>query len=164
MRRGNNEVYKPSMEGGLGGGGVTGTRMEAEENFHMELGGASVVGRSHAPRLADRGDGSPTWVETNLTCPKEWTENLHKEGKVNLGEEKEKEQVTQISEKASSPKVVQPKVHEVMQWENATKQGSEPKFKFDMAPVQIVNECEIDPGKDEGPQGLVTMLFDAKVG
>lgn len=33
-----------------------------------------------------------------------------------------------------------------------------------MALVQIMNEYETSPGKDEGSQGLVAMLFDAKVG
>lgn len=47
-----------------------------------------MVGSFHAPRLADRGDNSPTWVETNLTSPKQVSENLHKEGKVKLREEK----------------------------------------------------------------------------
>ena len=66
---------------------------------------------------------------------KQLTENLHKEGKVNLREEKAKEKETRNSEKASSTKVAQTEVSKVMQWENAIRQGSEPNFKFEMAPV-----------------------------
>ncbi|KAK7824330.1 hypothetical protein CFP56_034553 [Quercus suber] len=60
MRRGNKENHSPNMDGGLEGGGITETRSEAENSSYTELRGASVVGSLHAPRLADRGDDSPT--------------------------------------------------------------------------------------------------------
>ena len=71
--------------------------------------------------MADRSDNSPTWVETNLTSPKQVAENLHKEGNVKLREEKVLEKETQNSEKATSMKVAQIEEFEIMQWENATR-------------------------------------------
>lgn len=88
MRRGVKEVHSSGIGGGLEGGVVTRTRPKVEKSLHTEPREASVVGSFHAPRLADRGDNSPTWVETNLTSPKQVVENLHKEGKVKLREEK----------------------------------------------------------------------------
>lgn len=105
MRRGNEEAHRPGIEGGLDGGGLIGTRSEVEESLHIELGGVGVGGSSHVPRLGDRGDASPTWVETKLTSPKKLPEILHKKGKLNLREEKAKGKETQISEKASSTKI-----------------------------------------------------------
>ena len=88
MRRGVKEVHSSGIGGGLEGGVVTRTRPKVEKSLHTKPREASVVGSFHAPRLADRGDNSPTWVETNLTSPKQVVENLHKEGKVKLREEK----------------------------------------------------------------------------
>ena len=48
-------------------------------------------------------------------------ENLHKEGKVKLREEKVLEKETQNSEKATSMKVAQIEESKIMQWENATR-------------------------------------------
>lgn len=123
-----------------------------------------MVGSLYVPRLADRGDGRPTWVEIKQIDPKQLTENLHKEGKVNLSEEKVLEKEAQNSEKATSLKAAQSVVSKIMQWENAIIQGSEPKFNFEMVLTQPDKMHETTPGKDEGPQSPVAMLFDAKVG
>ena len=60
MRRGVKEVHSSGIGGGLEGGVVTRTRPKVEKSLHTEPREASVVGSFHAPRLADKGDNSPT--------------------------------------------------------------------------------------------------------
>ena len=102
VRRGNRDLLKPGMEGGVEGRGGIGARLKMEKTYPAE---SKVVGSTHVPRLDDRGDASPTWDETKVASLMHLTRNLHEEGKVNLMEEKSKDMIAQISEKASDVKV-----------------------------------------------------------
>ena len=105
MRRGNRDLLKSGMEGGVEGGGGVGARLKMEKTYPAESKVVGVVGSTHVPRLDDRGDASPTWDETKVASLMHLTENLHEEGKVNLKEEKSKDMIAQISEKAFDVKV-----------------------------------------------------------
>ena len=102
VRRGNRDLLKPGMEGGVERRGGIGARLKMEKTYPAE---SKVVGSTHVPRLDDRGDASPTWDETKVASLMHLTGNLHEEGKVNLMEEKSKDMIAQISEKASDVKV-----------------------------------------------------------
>ena len=123
MRRGFKVEHSSGMEGGFEEGGDTGKRLEMEKRYATELRVAGCVGSPHVPRLADRGDDSPTWVKTNLPSPKQLTENFHKEGKIKPREEKAGEFEAQNSGRVANTKLTHTEETEIMQWENASKQG-----------------------------------------
>ena len=70
MRRGFKVDHSSGMEGGFEEEGDTGNRPETEKRYANELRVAGCVGSPHVPKLADRGDDSPTWVKTNMPSPK----------------------------------------------------------------------------------------------
>ena len=148
IRVGFKDPPKPSMEG-EGGGRNRAARVRSEKGAEQPRVARekSVVGGDHVPRLTIRSDASPTQVETKQHSLKHPTKELHKEGKVNKGDEKLEEKGLQFCEKLLESLLAQPVICEGMQWEKATSHEAEPKFKFELAPNQSLKKQMTSPNQ-----------------
>ena len=121
-------------------------------------------GEDHVPRLDSRGDARPAWEEAKHVSPPNQTRELHEEGKGNTGDEKADGTILLIGERSSKTQPAQPETQERMQWEKATCQGIEPKFKFELAPNQPIMRQEPSLSQYDDEHSLIAILFDQKMG
>lgn len=102
----------------------------------------------------------PAWEAAKHVSPPNQTKELHEEGKGNMGDEKVDGTILQIGERSFETELAQPETQEGMQWEKATCQGIEPKFKFELAPNRPITRQEPSPSQYDDEHSPITMLFD----
>ena len=87
---------------------------------------------------------------------------MHKEGKVNKGDEKLEEKGLQFCEKSLESLLAQPVICEGMQWEKATSHEAEPVFKFEMGPNRpLLKQASspTQPDMDQGPRKMQNIVY-----
>lgn len=81
-----------------------------------------------------------------------------------MSDEKAEGIIVQIGERSSETQPTQPETHEGMQWEKATCQGIEPKFKFELVPNRSITKQEPSLNQFDDEQSPIAKLFDPKMG